>query len=32
MQGVTPTILVGALSGRLSSCNFFIQPLNPTDT
>lgn len=31
-QGVTPTIRVGVLSGRLSSCNFFIQPLNPTDT
>lgn len=31
-QGATPTILIGALSGRLSSCNFFIQPLNSTDT
>lgn len=29
---MTPTIRVGVLSGRLSSCNFFIQPLNPTDT
>lgn len=29
---MTPTICVGVLSGRLSSCNFFRQPLNPTAT